>query len=648
LCLSLLAFVICILALFLVPTPLLESSFSKPRRMFRVLLILTAVGAAAPVWLVMRPDRFRRTTVILAAAFFTLGTTIVFSQRINYHSSFDLAAFCQMLYTTIEDGTLLRSSLEGLVAGIENPSHFALHNQAILFFLLPFYAVFPDPLTLDLAHILAYTAAILVFVRITEKQLGRNVQAFLIILAFAAYPHIPRFLFDFHPTLFFPVLFLSAHLALIHAKMRTFYVFIVLSLLCKENTDLCIAGYGLALLCAKEHRKIGGLVATVGAVFFLLNIYVIIPQFRPEGFMFLDRYRHLGTSFGEIFLSFVRNPGMMVKTIFHVEKTQYCFQILYPTAFLCLLRPRWLLGAVPIFLQNVLSSYPGDWSVASRHTPLIWPFLFLATIDGTAWLARRRNSLVPFAVAVLTLVTLTETMQSWPREMETRRFRSDRRAEVTDLRLQVPETASVTASSNVITPFANRRELYAFPEGIGHAEYLALNVSYMCYPFKTQPEFAGALRALRTNADYGAVGRFGMHILFRKGAADSIEWSPPLRQYDAAIVSATFPAAMKCGEVFTPEIVIRNCGTAAWSESDQCRLGTPGEREVFFKRSSQRVRLNAEESIISGATKTFRLTGFRAPNRPGTHRTRWQMVREFKEWFGEEYIQEIVVTENDH
>ncbi|MFH1740277.1 MAG: DUF2079 domain-containing protein [bacterium] len=637
------AIVFCVLALFVSPVPFLKKFSMEPRRLFRALLFVCFIGSVLSLYIRNIPLRPRKLALWVCIAFTCLTTAAEFASHLSYQSNLDLAIYNQMLYTTALDGTLLRNSLEAHRAGQDYPTHFAIHNQAVLLLLVPLYFVFRSPLTLNLFVSISYIVSIYIFALIVERKTKDYFVGNTLVFLYAFFPYTPQLLLDFHPIVLFPLFLLSAHLCLYREKSAFFWLFIILSLSCKENVALCVVGYGLALMWEREFRRTGALVLIVGALWFMLNVYVIIPHFRGGPYVFTDRYVHLDGSFGAIAVSFFRNPGKVLSTVFRAEKMNYVFNLLYATAFIFLLRPRWMIAAIPILLQNLLSSYPSDWDIPGRHSRLIVPFLFLAMLDSTVWLVHRWRRVRPYAALGLIGLAILPSLGNWEKQLDGHRFNSDYRGRMDYLREFVPEAASVAATNDIIVPFSFRRTLYLFPGRGEDVEYIVANI--VRSPFPSQNRLVDTLQRIRRKAEYGAIARSGAYVVFRRGTADCVEWEVPMRDYDAEIVSATFPTSLTCGELASATIVVKNNGALDWTESKRCRLGTPGEREPFVGFKSWRVRLSPDESIPSGATVEFQISELQAPSKPGKYRTNWRMLREYEEWFGDKFTQEITVKE---
>jgi len=102
---------------------------------------------------------------------------------------------------------------------------------------------------------------------------------------------------------------------------------------------------------------------------------------------------------------------------------------------------------------------------------------------------------------------------------------------------------------------------------------------------------------------------------------------------NAQFVSQNVPSSMIAGQTYSVSVVMKNTGTAAWTEASQYRLGSQNPQDNCVWREG-RVYFAAGESIAPGQTKTFTFN-VKAPATPGAYNFQWQMVQDGVEWFGE-------------
>ncbi|GMU20751.1 MAG: hypothetical protein AMXMBFR13_08470 [Phycisphaerae bacterium] len=108
---------------------------------------------------------------------------------------------------------------------------------------------------------------------------------------------------------------------------------------------------------------------------------------------------------------------------------------------------------------------------------------------------------------------------------------------------------------------------------------------------------------------------------------------------DAQVAGSTIPAAINPGYTADVEVTLRNTGTTTWVDKEDYNLGDQGSSGLAVPG---RIRTPGGAGVPPGSTHTFRFS-IRAPVTAGTYTTRWKMVQEHVEWFGETHTRDIVV-----
>ncbi|MFT3713391.1 MAG: NBR1-Ig-like domain-containing protein [Archangium sp.] len=127
-----------------------------------------------------------------------------------------------------------------------------------------------------------------------------------------------------------------------------------------------------------------------------------------------------------------------------------------------------------------------------------------------------------------------------------------------------------------------------------------------------------------------------------EGAPDSGTTTlPPVEVDDAAVVSATLPSALACGERLVAQVVMKNTGTSTWTRSGGVKLGAAGDSDPLS--AVGRLELDVTERVAPGQTRIFSIT-LDAPRAMASLTTDWRMVREGVAWFGETKSQLVQVA----
>src|SRR5262249_49775454 len=142
-------------------------------------------------------------------------------------------------------------------------SHFGLHFSPTLLVLLPFFALFPHPLTLAAGQVAATALAPVPLYHLMRRRVPPSA-AMLLALAPLAIPALAWSGFvDFRDSSFLPVLWLATLWALDARRWRWFALFALLTLGVREDAGLTLAAVGVFALVTGAGARIA--VATGGA-----------------------------------------------------------------------------------------------------------------------------------------------------------------------------------------------------------------------------------------------------------------------------------------------------------------------------------------------------------------------------------------------
>ena len=171
-------------------------------------------------------------------------------------------------------------------------------------------------------------------------------------------------LYDFHYLPFAP-LFLWTTLALLEARRdRWAAVAIVLTLANREDMSALLIVVGLFLLLTGERPRAGLIVAAIGAVYFVVVKFIVMPHFLGGATAYVHQYKDLvpegENGFGGVLKTVLGNPGYTATTMLEKDKILYLLQIMAPLAFFPWRRPIGLLCSLPGFFFTMLATqYPG-------------------------------------------------------------------------------------------------------------------------------------------------------------------------------------------------------------------------------------------------------------------------------------------------
>ena len=189
----------------------------------------------------------------LSAVFMLVFTALAMSLR--YYKlctpAFDFGIFTQM-FENMKDGL-------GPVTTVERNyelSHFAVHFSPAYYLMLPFYMLFPHPVTLQILQGIFVTSGIIPVFLIARKYGFSLIHSSLFSAIYALYPAFTGGCsYDIHENCMLPALLLWLIWATEREKMIPMLVFALLTLTVKEDAAVYVAVIGLYLLLSDRSKR---------------------------------------------------------------------------------------------------------------------------------------------------------------------------------------------------------------------------------------------------------------------------------------------------------------------------------------------------------------------------------------------------------
>ncbi|NWG11877.1 DUF2079 domain-containing protein [Candidatus Bathyarchaeota archaeon] len=207
-------------------------------------------------WLSQKLAKRDRSEIILYLSIITY--VVVFSSlTIVRHYAFktrawDLGIFTQSLWTTSFAGRFFYHTCELMV----NPSgsFFGVHFSPILFFVLPFYRIFPTVETLLIIQALVLSSAAIPIYKLAKEYIGYRVVSLIFALTYLAYPATQYVnWYDFHVQIFLPLFFSFAIYYLFKERWPKYFLFIFFALMCEEH--VAIITFFVGIYVAWKYRE---------------------------------------------------------------------------------------------------------------------------------------------------------------------------------------------------------------------------------------------------------------------------------------------------------------------------------------------------------------------------------------------------------
>ncbi len=450
-------------------------------------------GAPAPAPAADRDGKVYRTVTAAMAVLlclficgWTVGRYLTFSTP-----TFDFGIFSQMFYNMKETG-LPTTTVERDGA----LSHFAVHVSPIYYLMLPFYWLFPSPITLQVLQGVVIASSVIPLWRIGKRHgLSEELRA-LLCAVMVLYPALSGGTsYDLHENCFLMPLVLWLFDAIDAKNTVLTAIFAVLVLFVKEDAAMYVAVIGLWLLVKSllTFRKGEGKGLLTGAVllgaslgwFFLVTGYLArfgdgVMTYRYDNFMY-DGSSSLVT----VVKSVVLNPMKALFECVDAEKLEYITLTMLPLLGLPLMTRRYerYILLIPYLLVNLMSDYQYQHDVMFQYSFGSAAFLFYLTAVNLGDLKLCKARVIPLVTALAVSAgcftwAILPTGIDYSKRAVAQAAYYDTIREALDL---IPEGAP-TATTNTYTAYlSDRAVLYDVKrckwEQILETEYVALNRS---------------------------------------------------------------------------------------------------------------------------------------------------------------------------
>lgn len=400
---------------------------------------------------------------VLLGCVFTLyvgGLTTM--KYLQYRSpGFDFGIFAQMFYymkTTFLP--LTTCERDGLL------SHFAVHISPIYYLLLPFFAVFESPVTLQIMQAVLLASGLVPLYLLCKKF---GLPSFITAAAGAVYTFFPSVtggcFYDLHENKFLLPLILWLFYFIEKNKAIGIFAFALLVFAVKEDAPVYVAFIALYMVFGRKDVKKGVPLFVMSIAYFGLALW-LLKRFGLGAMV--GRYDNYGAP-GDGLLGVVKalaaNPAYVLAQCFNEGKLVFLLRMLVPLAFLPLINRQYakyiLLG--PMVLVNLMSDYELQHSIDFQYTygsAAILFYLFLSNISS--FKPRPQRAVAIFCVAA-TLMLYANTMLS-KTVYFTNYFAEQSRTQTYDECLAlIPDDAEVSASAFLVSHLYDHKILYELP-----------------------------------------------------------------------------------------------------------------------------------------------------------------------------------------
>jgi uncharacterized membrane protein len=388
------------------------------------------------------------------------------------------------------------------------------HTSFILVLLVPFYWLFPAAGTMFFAQALVIGLGAVPVFLYARRRLESEAMALVLAAAYLLHPAVGwTNLENFHPDAFLGLLVGMAIWAALERHWKTYAVFVVLSLLVKEDVSLVVVPLGV-WVGLKRDRRIG-LITIVGSVSFMLLAMLVVMR-SLTGVAARNAWRvPFGGVRGFIETTF-RRPGDVVDHFRSDGRPWYVWQMLTPFAYVFLCRPSVALIGSLALAANVVSTFWYQYHVQYHYSLVIVPALALGTAYAVAAFGRQVRAVAVGAVGVFALAAAylwgplpfsRNEIAHWAPDYPV----AEQMREIID---DIPADAVVSAYHRVTPHLAHREKIYQFPNPFRIVLYgpdtslegtrlddLAEEVEYVVLPVAKEPDNEADWDAIKSAFD---------------------------------------------------------------------------------------------------------------------------------------------------
>ena len=432
-----------------------------------------------------------RAILIISGGFFILFTGGCTALRVLTYEApnYDCGLFSQMFHymkTTFTMNTT--SERDGLL------SHMCVHISPAFYFLLPFYAVFSSPVTLQVMQAVVIALGLIPLKGICKNHGLSTLETALAGVAYCFYPVMSGGCFyDIHENLFLPLFILCLIYFFEKDSWRGIIISMVLLIGVKE--DAAIYGVIIALYMLLEKR--GAMWKKSVTVIVCCGIYFVFAttllSHIGEGAM---TYRFNNMVYGEdgSMLGMIRtvlsNPAYIITQMLTEEKIEFILLTLASLCFLPLMSKRWTRYVlfVPYVLFNLMSDYTYFHSIYFQYvfgsgTLLI----YLAIINAADLNVKIRSKAIPMlAISCVMFFGASVYQRSAIIERYTSSYNQKTYAIFEEALSLIPDDASVTATTFLCPALSDHDILYEWYYTDKTTEYIAFDLRSLEYSDKAE------------------------------------------------------------------------------------------------------------------------------------------------------------------
>lgn len=342
-------------------------------------------------WLIDRtaPQVLIVLAVVLYTSYFT-------HRSLDIHHGLGTASYDSALY---DQGMWLLSRGEAPFVTLMGRNMFGDHTSFILLFLVPLFWIAPGAWIMFFAQSAAIGAGAIPVFLYGRKRLGSEWMALVGGLVYLVHPAVGwTNLENFHPDAFLGVLVGCAIYGALERKWRVYGVFVVLSLMVKEDVSLVIVPLGIWVALRRDRRI--GLITIFGSIWFMFTaMYVVmlgligVPTRNAWRLPFSQDGDSTFRGATRIVETALTNPTGLADHLSAENRPWYIWQMTSPFALLFLRLPTVALISGLVLFTNILSTFWYQFQIEYHYSLVAVPALVMGTIYAIGAIRDRRDVL---------------------------------------------------------------------------------------------------------------------------------------------------------------------------------------------------------------------------------------------------------------
>lgn len=413
--------------------------------------------------------------VLILAFTVIIGVTCCLKYNNFWTPCYDFGIFSQMFYYMKETGLpLVTCERDGLL------SHFAVHFSPIYYLLLPFYVIFPTPLTLMIGQCAVTALGIVPLIKICRSHGLSSLASLAFGICYILYPAMAGGCnYYIHENNFLAPLILWLIYFMEKEKTVLSFVFGLSVLLIKEDAAVYVAVIALYFIFANKNYKCSVSLLLFSVIYFLwVTSYLSV---FGDGVM-TGRYNNYIYDEGGLFTvikAVVQNPVYAVQQCFAEQKIKYFLQMLVPILFMpfCTKKTPRLILLIPFILINLMTNYRYQYDIMFQYGMGSGAILLYLSVLNFSDMGKKRGKLLLSSV-ICSAIIFVGTFRGWLMYYESYDSRANERAALEYAAGLIPNDASVVSSTMILPNLSQRREIYELERTKHEAEYYVIDLRY--------------------------------------------------------------------------------------------------------------------------------------------------------------------------